>query len=268
MDQDNLSNWLQRIFFSCLDPLLIQRNKKWLTVGDAYGFDAQYILNSDNDVLATDLNVDFLNVALKEGIITACAAENAEKMTFTDDSFDYVLCKESYHHFPRPYAAVYEMLRVARVGVVIMEPQDPVSKLPLLLFISNLLAACPRAISKIWKNRFSFEPVGNFVYKVSEREFEKIAAGLGLKMVAFKKINPHFWFKGAEMISGSNKRSLFTFIKIKKVIRDILVRLKIIPAQTLVSIIFKTMPEEETIRALKREGYHLVQIPDNPYLTQ
>jgi SAM-dependent methyltransferase len=37
--------------------------------------------------------------------------ENAEQLSFEDESFDFVLCKEAYHHFPRPMIALYEMIR-------------------------------------------------------------------------------------------------------------------------------------------------------------
>ena len=264
--KNNVAHWLQQLFFSCLDPLLDRKDRSWLTVGDAYGFDAQYILNSGNKALATDLNTDFLSVALKEGIINACAAENAEKLSREDNSFDFVLCKESYHHFPRPYAAMYEMIRVARSGVVVMEPQDPVTKMPLLLMLSNLFTRNGQFINKLWKNRFSFEPVGNFVYKVSEREFEKLAAGLGLPMVGFKKINPNYWFKGAESISTDQYSRQFFFIKMKKFLFDSLFKLGLMPSQVLTTVIFKQLPDGHTINLLKKSGYHLVYIPQNPYL--
>ncbi|EHQ31194.1 class I SAM-dependent methyltransferase [Mucilaginibacter paludis] len=259
----HIAHWLQQLFFNCLDPLLRQQPQKWLTVGDAYGFDAQYILASGNDALATDLSTDFLEVAKDEGVISAYAAENAEKLSFADQQFDYVLCKESYHHFPRPYAALYEMIRVAKKGIVIIEPQDPVLKMPLLLFINNLLATNVHLLNKAWKNRFSFEPVGNFVYKVSEREFEKFAAGLNLPMVAFKKINPNFYFKGADELKTSHKK--FLSIRVKKQILDVLVKLKLMPGQVLATIIFKERPGLGCIEALKKQGYHLVNIPVNPY---
>ncbi|WP_025145886.1 class I SAM-dependent methyltransferase [Pedobacter jeongneungensis] len=265
-DKNNVAQWLQQLFFSCLDPLLAGKNRSWLTVGDAYGFDAQYILNSGNEALATDLNTDFLNVALKEGIINACAAENAENLSREDSSFDFVLCKESYHHFPRPYAAMYEMIRVAKTAVVVMEPQDPITKMPLLLMLNNLFIHNGEFLNKLWKNRFSFEPVGNFVYKVSEREFEKLAAGLGLPMVGFKKINPNYWFKGAESISTGQHNRQFMMIKMKKIFFDIMVKLRAMPAQVLTTIIFKQLPDDDMIALLKKSGYRLVYIPKNPYL--
>ncbi len=164
--KETVSCWLQQIFFSCLEPLLQDQGQYWLTVGDAYGFDAQYILSKGSSALATDLNIDFLEVAKQEGIVKEYAAENAEKLSFSNNEFDYILCKESYHHFPRPYAALYEMIRVAKKGIVIIEPQDPLSKMPLLLLLTNLLPSKNKFLHSVWKNRFSFEPVGNFVYYI------------------------------------------------------------------------------------------------------
>ncbi len=77
-----VSRWLQQIFFNCLEPLLQDREHSWLTVGDAYGFDAQYILSKGSSALATDLNIDFLEVAKQEGVVKEYAAENAENLSF------------------------------------------------------------------------------------------------------------------------------------------------------------------------------------------
>lgn len=263
--QHTISKWLQQIFFDCLRPLLKEQSQQWLTVGDAYGYDAQFIKENGGHVLATDLSTDFLEIAKEEQIITDYAAENAEKLSFDDNVFDYVLCKESYHHFPRPYAALYEMIRVAKKGIIIIEPQDPISKMPLLLFITNLLHKRTSLLNKIWKNRFSFEPVGNFVYKVSEREFEKFAAGLNLPFIAFKRINPNFYFKGSENIGTDSKNKIFVSIKRKKQMLDLLVKFKIIPGQVLSAIIFKQIPQEEVIADLKKGGYEVIAIPKNPY---
>jgi len=109
-------------FYNCLNPLLIHK-LQWLTVGDAYGFDAQYINSKSGVTLSTNLNTNLLKVAKRENVIEDYAAKNAENLSFEDNAFDFVLCKESYHHFPRPYAALYEMIRVAKVGIVVIEPK-------------------------------------------------------------------------------------------------------------------------------------------------
>src|SRR5690606_39630720 len=66
-------------------------------------------------------------------------------------------------------------------GIVMIEPQDPISRMPFLLFVLNTFSSYKLVVDRIWKNRFSYEAVGNFVYKTSEREFEKFAAGLNLR---------------------------------------------------------------------------------------
>ena len=268
-DQNTINNWLQKILFSCIDPLLSSGATSWLTVGDAYGLDAHYIVSSgtQHTAHASDLNSDFLAVANKEGFVSSFSAENAEKLSFDNNTFDYVLCKESYHHFPRPYMAVYEMLRVAKKAVVIIEPQDPISKMPALLFITNILAAIgDKMVGKVWKNRFSYEPVGNFVYKVSEREFEKLAAGINLPFVAFKRINPNFYFKGAETAKATNDNSKFRKLKLKKQLFDTLVKLGVICSQAVGTIIYKEMPSEKELAELNAAGFYTVKVPKNPYL--
>jgi SAM-dependent methyltransferase len=263
--QDTVAQWLQLLFFKCLDPLLKEPFQQWLTIGDAYGFDAQYILKTGNNAMATDLNTHFLEIAKEENIIWEYAAQNAENLSFANNSFDYVLCKESYHHFPRPYAALYEMIRVAQKGIVIIEPQDPVLKMPVLLWLSNILASKNKLLNKVWKNQFSYEPVGNFVYKVSERELEKFAAGLNLPLVAFKAINPHFYSKTLDGMSVNSKSRAFFLIKAKKWVLDILLKLRVIPGQVLSVVVFKQMPDEQTIKQLRSDGYRLVTVPKNPY---
>jgi len=263
---NDIGKWLQDLFFNCLEPLTKETAQNWLTIGDAYGFDAQYLLGKGQNATASDLNTDFLCLAKNEGIISDFSAQNAERLSYPADAFDYLLCKEAYHHFPRPYAALYEMIRVAKKGMVLIEPQDPISRMPLLLMLMNLFAGFRQQLfSRIWKNRFSYEPVGNFVYKISVREIEKFAAGLNLPLVAVKGINPNFYFKGAEQEERSLKNSKFRKIYLRKKLADLGVFFGLIPSQVLCVIAFKELPEESLLKELKKENYQLVHIPKNPY---
>jgi len=129
----SINHWLQNLFFNCLHPFTKDKNAKWLALGDAYGHDARYLLDQNiQDVTASDLDDSFLKVSHEEEFIKDFSAQNAESLTLEGGSVDYILCKESYHHFPRPYAALYEMIRVARKAMIIIEPQDPISKMPSL----------------------------------------------------------------------------------------------------------------------------------------
>lgn len=264
----SINHWLQNHFFDCVKPITKYKDATWLTIGDAYGHDANYLLERGvQNVIASDISNEFLAVSKEVGIIEKYSAENAEELSFENNSIDYILCKESYHHFPRPYAALYEMIRVSKKAIVIIEPQDPILKMPCLLLINNILEKIKYGlINKIWKNRFSYEPVGNFVYKVSEREMEKFAAGLNLPMVAIKSFNPNYWFPGSEKIPADKSEKRFRKILLKKGLRDFLSKWGIVPSQTLSIIIFKIEPDSELQKSLKTEGYKLISIPKNPYI--
>jgi ubiquinone/menaquinone biosynthesis C-methylase UbiE len=234
---------------------LLDRESVWLTIGDHYGEEAHWISSCGKEVVAADINIDFLQLAHQEGYITKWSHQNAEKMTFEDDSFDCVLCRESYHHFPRPYIAVYEMLRCAKKAVVISEPLDPLSKTPLLLTLCNLLDTKrnPVRSAGIWKNRFSFETAGNYVYKVSPREFEKLAMGIGLPAIAF-----HYSGFSYYLSTRKNRIALWMLKLFSKTGLDM--------NQLLTTILFKELPDEATVRLLRKAGYYYYKLPENPYL--
>jgi len=86
-------------------------------------------------VTAIDLSVDMLQQGRFEteraGIGNLAFAEgNAERLPFADGSFDLVMSRFAFHHFPDPAAVLREMGRVCReagtVAVVdIVAPDDP-----------------------------------------------------------------------------------------------------------------------------------------------
>jgi SAM-dependent methyltransferase len=219
------------------------------------------------EVTASDISGSFLPLVKAEGFIADYSVQNAERLTYADNHFDYVLCKESYHHFPRPYLAVYEMLRVARQGIVLIEPQDPISRMPLMLALRNTLDRIdPTLLQKWWKNRYSFEEVGNYVFKLSEREMEKLAMGMNLPAVAFKGINNSYYHPAAATEPANRNSPAFRKIQSKLRRDNFLSRLGILPYQLLCAIIFKTTPDQPTIQRLQQEGFIYYAFPKNPYL--
>jgi ubiquinone/menaquinone biosynthesis C-methylase UbiE len=151
------------------DPMF--KNASWLTVGDGSGHDTWILKGAGyTDILTTDIGIGTLRRTLEFGHIEKFEQANAENLHFIDNAFDFVLCKETLHHMHRPYAAIYEMLRVARYGVVIIEPQDQFIDLPCL----------PPPY------KAGYESVGNFVYSFSKIELQKVAYGLNLPLVTTK----------------------------------------------------------------------------------
>ena len=239
-----------------LTDSLTSQASSWLTVGDGYGADASYLIKKGCVATATDISGTMLEAAHREGLIDNFSVENVEQLSYSTKSFDYVYCKESYHHFPRPFMGLYEMIRVSRKAVVIQEPVDVLLAMPWLLFIKNILDRInPLFLRKFWKNQYSFEVAGNFVYKVSEREFEKAAIAIGLPAVAFKGYN-HSKGKPNQSLE-STKKNLS--------VRDFLSRIGILPYEQLSSIIFREKPDTKTQAGLKAEGYRYIEFPPNPY---
>ena len=256
-DENNPINYFNLSFFKNIDPL-IYKNERWLTVGDFSGIDAAYIKKKGGYTVASDLSLKTLEeTVLPLGLIDECSLQNVEKISFNDNSFDYVCCKEAYHHFPRPPLGFYEMIRVAKKGVIVIEPNDIGISFPILSFIRNLLDRINTGFLKtIWKNQYSYEIVGNYVYKISFREFEKMAVGLDLPMIAVKGFN-----------SAMGARWQSKYIQfIKRNLNDILCKLTIIPYQHLSIIVFKELPNPQTIKNLKSSNYRIYSLPKNPYI--
>jgi ubiquinone/menaquinone biosynthesis C-methylase UbiE len=54
----------------------------------------------------------------------AWVRQDAENLTVTDDSYDWVVVNAGLHHCGSPHRALCEMLRVARQGVLVLEARD------------------------------------------------------------------------------------------------------------------------------------------------
>lgn len=167
-----------------LRPLL-EEGHLWLTIGDGnIGSEAQWLHQQGVEAHATDLAADLLEVAFQQELITSWSMENAEQLSFADESFDYVLIKEAFHHFPRPWLALYEAFRVCRMGVVLLEPNGEHPRL-----LSHILRYLRRQHSTV---HYRFEKVENYVYSPNPIELEKFVLGLGGNQILFRFYND-FW---------------------------------------------------------------------------
>jgi ubiquinone/menaquinone biosynthesis C-methylase UbiE len=266
---DSVDAWRHQRMYQVIDPILrSQPEAKWLTVGDGrYGCDARYIMDKGCEALPTDISGHLLEEAKETGYIDQFKVENAENLSFEDSSFDYVLCKESYHHFPRPMVAYYEMLRVAKHGVVLIEPNDSHIAEGFLKFLFRGLRDLAKLILGKSLDRHTYEESGNYVFKISRREIEKVALGLNYKAVAFKGIND-MHYPGAEFEkmaeNGPIQRKIKRFIGVA----NFTCKLGIFDYGSLAAVIFKAKPQAELCTLLKNAGYELIHLPDNPYISQ
>jgi ubiquinone/menaquinone biosynthesis C-methylase UbiE len=270
-EEDTVDAWRHQRMYQLLDPILIAEPKtKWLTVGDGrYGMDANYILQKGCEALASDISDYLLKEAKDIGYISAYKQENAESLSFQDSEFDYVFCKESYHHFPRPMLALYEMLRVAKEGVILIEPNDHCieenNKISEIIFrsLKNITKILLRRKNT---NRNAYEEVGNYVFCISRREIEKVALGLNYKILAFKGINDAY-FTGVEYEKLSEKGPLQKKVRLRISIENFLCKLGVKDHGHLAAMIFKNEPSEELLQQLVEKGYEINHLPDNPYIS-
>lgn len=264
---DTVDAWRHQRMYRTLDPLLETGCSTWLTIGDGrFGKDSRYISDKGLDVTASDIDDRLLLEAKDIGFISKFSKENAESLSFSDATFDYVLCKESYHHFPRPMIALYEMLRVASKGVVLIEPNDQYITYSVIrnFFVNMIRKLLPIGIVPIGIPKYNFEEFGNYVYTISRRELEKTALGMNYRYLAFKGINDSYVY-GVEFEKVSEKGRLFRKITTRIFLRNLLAKLQIIDYGILVSILFKQPPSKELIDRLTHDGFDIVELPENPY---
>jgi ubiquinone/menaquinone biosynthesis C-methylase UbiE len=105
--------------------------------------------------------------------------ENAEFLSFPDNSFDYAVMHAAVHHCSLPHKVLTELYRVSRIGFLVIESRDS-----LLIRIANTLG-----LSEQYEVSGNFAGHGvngtdipNFIYRWTEREVEK----------TIKAFAPHF----------------------------------------------------------------------------
>ncbi|MFL2770555.1 MAG: class I SAM-dependent methyltransferase [Rhodospirillaceae bacterium] len=237
--------------FECLNS---KKEKKWLTVGDGrYGLDAIRMKRRGfSDVTSTDITEDLLKLAYDAGYLDKFSAQNAECLTFDDEVFDYVLCKEAFHHFPRPYLALYEMLRVAKEAVVLIEPQDKYIDLPMY--------------QDARKPGYEEEDA-NFIYDTSQAELEKVCLALNFPCLAVKNISD-IYEKGVEFERAIDSNSFFTEFKRKISEREQLCNANKEKHNLLMAVLFKKIPDLLDINVFQEFGWKICDLGNNPYLTK
>ena len=258
MHDKSLGNWRMENMLNVLKPFINNKNK-WLTIGDCrYGTDANYIISNGGDVFATDISDRLLKIASKKGFIYKYRQENAEFLSFEDDSFDYVLIKEALHHCLRAWIALHEAFRVCRKAVFLIEPNDKFQ-----YFAGNLSIKFKNLIKKILKYKktfqdgYWFENVGNFGYTINKRELEKFLLGMHLQNIAFIDIDDHYT-PGVEFCpaSGGILQNWILKRKIKNYIfaHNILCKFGLYQGGLIGAALYKESPNKKKLLKLKKQA--------------
>ena len=265
---DNVDHWRHERMYQSITPIL-QKNSKWITIGDGrFGLDSIKLkrIEPSLDILPTDIAPESLEFAKNAGLIPKYGIVNAEAIDFPENEFDYSFCKESFHHFPRPYIALYEMIRVSKKGIVFIEPNEHYFK-PFLLdaiysfknFVKKLIG-----MKAAHKDTWNYESVGNYIYSLSKREMEKVALGLNLPAIAYKYFNDYYE-SGVEFAKKEISSRIFRKVKRKINSRDKACKYGLATSSSIPLIIFKEPPSGTEIQQLKCKGFFFVDLPRNPY---
>jgi ubiquinone/menaquinone biosynthesis C-methylase UbiE len=264
--------------------LLVQdeKNSKWLTIGDGrWGLDSIKLRKIGfTKILASDLAETYLKKSKAQGLIDNYKIINGEEMDFQSKSVDFVFCKESLHHFPLPYKALYEFIRVARKGFLLIEPNDryriDVTKSKIknrfnwaqvkdLIVKFTLQRYTLNEASSLIYNDPSWEPSGNYTHTFSQRDFEKFAYGAGMHTLMFKGLNDHY-IEGCEYEVADAKVS-DVFAEIVNVItkKNFEMNAGMYQPDLLMIVVFIDKPTELQLKNFEKNKWKIIKLSPNPY---
>jgi ubiquinone/menaquinone biosynthesis C-methylase UbiE len=112
----------------------------------------------------TDLSQNAVDTAKASLHSVEGQVEDAENLSFPDNHFDYGFMAASLHHLPRPILGLYELLRVSKHGVIVIEPNDT--------WVTRLATRMGLATE--------VEPAGNYVFRLGKHDIERISKSLFL----------------------------------------------------------------------------------------
>lgn len=255
---DSVDAWRhERMLAKTLPLLHAYPGASWLTIGDGrYGSDAGFLKRHGANAVASSITDATLSEAKERGFIDDYRIENAEHLSLNDDAFDFVLCKESCHHCPRPPIAIYEMFRVARHAVVLIEPIEEGSR---------LLDWGKRFAKKLLgRPEIAFEPSGNFLYRLHPSELIKMLAAINQECLAVFRMNDFYHRRLAQGKLHGSPQGWMT--KGGVIAQNALCRVGLMNWGLGVFVLIKGHPDPAIKAAVLSAGFQVESLPQNPYL--
>lgn len=261
-DLTSADGWLGERAYEIAHHLGGMPQDKWVTIGDGrFGLDsARLMTHGVKNVLATDIDETLLKIAKAQGKLPDYRVEDAEKLSFPNKSFDYAFCKEALHQCTRPWLALYEMLRITKKGVILIEPHDRLySPLHVARTIGRRLLGHPKADVQFYTEE------GNYIFSIRPREIEKIALALDIPQLAFKGLNDAYKsgleFEALNSPAGRRMRRRLAF-------RDVLCRLRLDNPTFLMAAIFHVPVSNIQQASMEKAGWSVRNLPRNPYFKE
>jgi ubiquinone/menaquinone biosynthesis C-methylase UbiE len=259
---DTIDAWRHRRMYESILPL-VDEGQSWLTVGDS-GADAYWLSTQGvMDIIASSITDEQLTKLQSRGLLNGVQTReiNAENIDMDDDAVDFVLCKEAFHHFARPLVGFYEMLRVSRMGVVLLaEPYDDIRHRPLDAAKTLIKRALRRNTAMA---NHLFESSGNYIYGVSLKEIHKAAIALQLAGIYYLPLNDFFHHSiSRDPMDRPLSRSI---TKIAIGAQDLMAKAGLMSWGSVTVVVLKQPLDEATIKGLEKAGFSTRAIPLNPY---
>jgi ubiquinone/menaquinone biosynthesis C-methylase UbiE len=259
--RDSVDAWHHERMLQFVSPMIATYpSAHWLTIGDG-GADSWILRNNGaKAVTASSISDARLKKAKELGFLhdIEVRALNAERLELPNASFDFVLCTQAYHHLRRAPLAFYEFMRVSRIGFVLIEPTEgPTRPLDALRALAKMLLRRRRPINDL------FEPVGNFIYRLSERDIFRMLAAVQIRWFAIKPFNTFYLQRLASQRRDSLQARLMFQIGIG--VQDIVSSCRLMSPGSCVVFVPSSRLAESAQGALRAANFRIVSIPDNPY---
>ena len=173
----------ERVLCALLDQRLLERDARVLVVAGGEVDREAFVAVGFTDVTITNLSQD------------GDELQDAEALTYPDDSFDVAVISAALHHCASPHRALLELYRVARRGLVAFEARDSA----LMRLAQRLGVVDDYELTAVADNDFAAggvrnTAVPNYVYRWTEREVEKTIAS-----AAPQRRHRFVWFHELEL---------------------------------------------------------------------
>jgi SAM-dependent methyltransferase len=121
--------------------------------------------------------------------------QDAEALTYEDDSYDFAVISAGLHHCASPHRALLELYRVARHGILALEARDSA----LMRVAQRIGVVDEYELTAVADNDYASggmrnSAVPNYVYRWTEREVEKTIAS-----AAPQRRHRVVWFRELEL---------------------------------------------------------------------
>ena len=134
----------------------------------------------DRDVLLktgfANVTISNLDSQMKEGAFAPypSCVQDVEALGFKDGEFDFCVAHNGLHHCYSPHRGLLEMVRVARLGVLVFEPRDAfLTRLGAKLGFGQEYETAAVTANRFVAGGTRDTPIPNYVYRWTEREIEK-----------------------------------------------------------------------------------------------